>query len=121
MRLGVAIATSRGVADMDHHPKPPLRRPPPCSTTVPDKHPVRPADYVLAMSHDELKVIATGLVTRVRESVTIHWMVRESARPKISVIVRSILRKHGYPPDLQAEASKLVLEQAEVLCADWVA
>jgi len=27
----------------------------------------------------------------------------------------------SYPPDLQAEATKLVLEQAEVLCADWAA
>ena len=33
--------------------------------------------------------------------------------------VRRILRKHGYPPDLEAEATRLVLEQAEVLCADW--
>ncbi len=45
--------------------------------------------------------------------------MRESARAKIRVMVRRILRKHGYPPDLQAEATKLVLEQAEVLCADW--
>jgi type I restriction-modification system DNA methylase subunit len=26
-----------------------------------------------------------------------------------------------YPPDLQAEATTLVLEQAEALCADWAA
>ncbi|HBO45839.1 MAG TPA: hypothetical protein DD670_18330 [Planctomycetaceae bacterium] len=32
-----------------------------------------------------------------------------------------MLRKHGYPPNLQTEATKLVLEQAEVLCADWAA
>jgi len=35
--------------------------------------------------------------------------------------VRSILRKHGYPPDLQDEATKLVLAQAELLCAEWAA
>ena len=52
-------------------------------------------------------------------SPTIDWTVRESARAKIRVMVRRILRKHGYPPDLQNEATKLVLEQAEVLCADW--
>ncbi|MBL7043907.1 MAG: type I restriction endonuclease subunit R [Pirellulaceae bacterium] len=74
-----------------------------------------------AMGIDELKVIAGELVTRVRESVTIDWTVRESARAKIRVMVRRILRKHGYPPDLQAEATKLVLEQAEALCADWAA
>ena len=74
---------------------------------------------IQAMGIDELKVIAGELVTRVRESVTIDWTVRESARAKIRVMVRRILRKFGYPPDLQAEATKLVLEQAEALCADW--
>ena len=40
---------------------------------------------------------------------------------RIRVMVRRILRKHGYPPDLQAEATKTVLEQAEALCAEWAA
>ena len=68
---------------------------------------------------DQFQTIAAELVTNVRNSVTIDWTMRESARAKIRVMVRRILRKHGYPPDLQAEATKLVLEQAEVLCADW--
>ena len=71
------------------------------------------------MGDDKLKVIATELILKVRESVTIDWTLRESARAKIRVMVRRILRKHGYPPDLQEEATKLVLQQAEVLCADW--
>lgn len=45
--------------------------------------------------------------------------VRESARAKIKVMVKRILRKHGYPPDLQDEATKTVLAQAELLCVDW--
>ena len=55
---------------------------------------------VEVMGVDELKVIARELVTQVRQSVTIDWTVRESARAKIRVMVRRILRKHGYPPDL---------------------
>ncbi|EAQ78794.1 type I restriction-modification system endonuclease [Blastopirellula marina DSM 3645] len=74
---------------------------------------------VEAMGIPELKVIAAELVTKVRSSVTIDWQHRESARAKIRTIVRRILRHYGYPPDLQAEAVKLVLEQAEVMCADW--
>ena len=73
------------------------------------------------MGNDNLKVIATELVTRVRKSVTIDWTLRESARAKIKVLVKRILRKHGYPPDLQDEATKLVLAQAELLCAEWAA
>ncbi len=76
---------------------------------------------VEAMGKDELKVIAAELVTQVRKSVTIDWTVRESARAKIKVLVKRILRKHGYPPDLEEEATKTVLAQAELLCADWAA
>jgi hypothetical protein len=74
---------------------------------------------VEAMGKDELKVIAAELVTQVRKSATIDWTLRESARAKIKVLVKRILRKHGYPPDLEEEATKTVLAQAELLCAEW--
>jgi type I restriction enzyme R subunit len=72
-----------------------------------------------AMGDEQLKVIAAELVAQVRQSVTIDWTLRESARARIRILVRRILRKHGYPPDLQADATKLVLEQAESLCEEW--
>ena len=74
---------------------------------------------VRAMGDDKLKVIAAELITQVRKSVTIDWTLRESARAKIRVIVKRILNRFGYPPDLQEEAVKTVLMQAELLCADW--
>lgn len=74
---------------------------------------------VEAMGDDKLKVIAAELITQVRKSVTIDWTLRESARAKIRVMVKRILNKYGYPPDLQEEAVKTVLMQAEMLCADW--
>ena len=76
---------------------------------------------VKAMGNAELKVIAAELVTAVRKSVTIDWAVRDGARAKIKILVKRILRKHGYPPDRQEEAPKTVLAQAELLCADWAA
>jgi type I restriction enzyme R subunit len=75
---------------------------------------------VQAMGDDKLKVIAAELITQVKKSVTIDWTLRESARAKIKVMVKRILKKHGYPPDLQDEAVKTVLAQAELLCAEWV-
>jgi type I restriction enzyme R subunit len=74
---------------------------------------------VRAMGDDKLKVIAAELITKVRQSVTIDWTVREGARAKIRVIVKRILSKWGYPPDLQEEAVKTVLMQAELLCREW--
>ena len=67
-----------------------------------------------------LKSIAQELVAAVRRSVTIDWTVRENARAQIRVIVKRILRKYGYPPDKQEKATQTVLEQAEVLCREWV-
>jgi len=74
---------------------------------------------VKAMGDDKLKLIAAELITQVRKSVTIDWTLRDSARAKIRVMVKRILNKYGYPPDLQDAAVKTVLAQAELLCADW--
>jgi type I site-specific restriction-modification system R (restriction) subunit len=73
-----------------------------------------------AMGDDKLKLIAAELIVKVRNSVTIDWTLRESARARIKVMVKRILNKYGYPPDLQEEAVKTVLMQAELLCAEWV-
>jgi type I restriction enzyme R subunit len=73
---------------------------------------------VRALGNDQLKVIAAELITQVRKSATIDWTLRESARAKIRVIVKRILNKYGYPPDLQDEAVRTVLQQAELLCAE---
>ncbi|MDQ1334114.1 MAG: type restriction enzyme subunit [Thermodesulfobacteriota bacterium] len=75
----------------------------------------------MAVLGDEtLQTIAQELVRAVRSSITIDWTVRENVRAQMRVIVKRILRKYGYPPDRQARATELVLEQAEVLCKDWV-
>jgi type I restriction enzyme R subunit len=76
---------------------------------------------VKALGDDKLKVIATELITQIRKSVTIDWTLREGARAKIRVMVKRILNKYGYPPDLQAEAVKTVLMQAELSCKEWAA
>jgi type I restriction enzyme R subunit len=73
---------------------------------------------VRALGNDQLKVIAAELITQVRKSATIDWTLRESARAKIRVIVKRILNKYGYPPDLQDLAVQTVLQQAELLCAE---
>jgi hypothetical protein len=72
------------------------------------------------MGDDKLKLIAAELISQVKRSVIIDWTLRESARARIKVMVKRILNKHGYPPDLQEEAVKTVLAQAELLCAEWV-
>ena len=74
---------------------------------------------VQAMGDDKLRVIAAELVTQVRKSVTIDWTLREGSQAKIRVMVKRILNRFGYPPDLQDEAVKTVLAQANRRCAEW--
>lgn len=63
--------------------------------------------------------IAKELVRTIRKNLKIDWTVRENVRAEMRVMVKRILRRYGYPPDKQAKATELVLEQAEVLCTDW--
>lgn len=71
--------------------------------------------------HGLMQAIARELVDTVRKNVTIDWTVRESVRAKLRVLVKRILRKYGYPPDKQEQATQTVLEQAELLCTEWIA
>ena len=74
---------------------------------------------VKLMGNDSLKVIAHELLVSLKGSVTVDWSHRESARARMRVLVKRILRKHGYPPDLQDAAVQTVLRQAEALSASW--
>ncbi len=74
---------------------------------------------VKVLGDETLRDIAVELVETVRRNVSIDWTMKESARAKIRVMVKRILRRYGYPPDKQEKAAETVLEQAEVLCKDW--
>jgi type I restriction enzyme R subunit len=71
------------------------------------------------MGNDSLKVIAAELVNSLRANATVDWSHRESARARMRVLVKRILRKYGFPPDLQDEAVQTVLEQAELIAERW--
>jgi type I restriction enzyme R subunit len=68
-----------------------------------------------------LRVIAHELVSVIKGNVSVDWMHRDSARANIRRHVKRLLRKYGYPPDLQDIAVQNVLQQAEALSAEWAA
>ena len=74
---------------------------------------------VQILGDDKLRDIARELVTTVRGNVTIDWTLRENVRANLRRTVKRVLRRYGYPPDKQEKATRLVLEQAEVLSAEW--
>jgi type I restriction enzyme, R subunit len=74
---------------------------------------------VKVLGDDTLRGIARELVETVRSNVTIDWTLRENVRAQLRVLVKRILRKHGYPPDKQEKATQTVLEQAALLSGEW--
>jgi type I restriction enzyme R subunit len=76
---------------------------------------------VKVLGDETLRTIARELVETVRNNVTIDWTLRENVRAQLRVLVKRILRKHGYPPDKQEKATQTVLAQAELLSEGWAA
>ena len=76
---------------------------------------------VKVLGDDTLRTIARELVATVRANVKIDWTMRENVQAHLRVLVKRILRKYGYPLDKQEQATKTVLEQAEVLSQEWAA
>lgn len=71
------------------------------------------------MGDDQLRAIAKVLVEQVRNDATIDWAQRRTVQAKLRVNVKKTLAKYGYPPDQQAIATDMVLEQAKRYGNEW--
>lgn len=76
---------------------------------------------VEVMGNDQLRIIAHELLTNLKSNASVDWQHREPARARMRILVKRILRKYGYPPDLQDAAVQTVLQQAELLAYRWAA
>jgi type I restriction enzyme R subunit len=74
---------------------------------------------VSVLGDEALRTIARELLQTIRRNLTIDWTVREPARARLRVLVKRLLRKHGYPPDKQEAATQTVIQQAELLADAW--
>ncbi len=75
---------------------------------------------VSILGDETLKHIATELLKSVRNSATIDWTIKETVQADLRRNIRRILRKFGYPPDLQEKAVDTVISQAKLLADDLV-
>ena len=74
---------------------------------------------VLELGDEKLKAIAHDLVGIVRRDAKTDWNVKEQVRAKLRTTIKRLLRVHGYPPDKAEGATDLIIQQAEVIAADW--
>jgi len=70
------------------------------------------------MGNAQLLLIAAELVKVVRDNATVDWWRLDNPRKLMRVAVKRLLRKYGFPPDLEADAVKRVVQQAEVLAQE---
>lgn len=67
------------------------------------------------MQQDKLRELAVVLTETIRQNASIDWTIKENVKAKLKVAVKRILRKFGYPPDMQMLATETVLKQAELI------
>ena len=70
------------------------------------------------IEQDKLRELAIALTETIKKNTSIDWTIKESVRAKLKVAVKRLLRKYGYPPDMQLLATETVLKQAEMLARE---
>ena len=68
--------------------------------------------------NDILKQIAKELTESIKNNIKVDWDIRESVRAQMRITIKRLLRKYKYPPDKQANAVDLIIEQAEKMCEE---
>lgn len=70
------------------------------------------------MQKDKLRELAVVLTETIRNNATIDWTIKESVKAKLKVSVKRLLRRYGYPPDMQMLATETVLRQAVMIAEE---
>jgi type I restriction enzyme R subunit len=68
------------------------------------------------MGDEALRAIARDVAKMIREQLKVDWNQRESVKAKMRATIKRVLKKHKYPPHMQDDATKLIVEQAELVC-----
>lgn len=72
------------------------------------------------MGKDKLRELAVVLTETIRSNASIDWEIKENVRAKMRVAIKRLLRRFGYPPDMQMLATETVIKQAEMISAELI-
>ena len=68
----------------------------------------------ITCENEELIAITKELADTMRKNQTIDWYKRDSARAKMRMLVKKLLKKHRYPPEGMEDAVQTVMSQCEL-------
>ena len=74
----------------------------------------KPEAVKVFYSNEDLVALTKELTETFRKNKTIDWQKKESARAKMRMIVKKLLKKYKYPPEGQEDALKTVISQCEL-------
>ena len=72
------------------------------------------------MGKDKLRELAVVLTETIRNNTSIDWEIKENVRAKMRVAIKRLLRRYGYPPDMQLLATETVIKQAEMISSELI-
>ena len=72
------------------------------------------------MGKDKLRELAIVLTETIRNNASIDWEIKENVRAKMRVAIKRLLRRYGYPPDMQLLATETVIKQAEMISSELI-
>ena len=65
-----------------------------------------------------MKELIHIIVEIIRKNATVDWNKRDDVRAKLRLLVKKILMKYGYPPDVALIEAEKVLEQSELVASE---
>lgn len=76
-------------------------------------------DSTRYLEDDKMKELIHVIVDIVRKNATVDWEKRDDVRAKLRLLVKKVLMRYGYPPDLAKIEADRVLEQSELLAEEF--
>ncbi|CAC9580916.1 Type I restriction-modification system, restriction subunit R (EC 3.1.21.3) [uncultured Gammaproteobacteria bacterium] len=70
------------------------------------------------LEDNKMKELIHLIVDIIRKNATVDWEKRDDIRAKLRLMVKKVLMKYGYPPDVARIEADRVLEQGELLASE---
>ena len=71
------------------------------------------------MGDEVLMKMARELADKLRGNLSIDWQYKENVRARLRTMIKALLKRYKYPPDQEAAAIELVLQQTELISEEW--
>jgi type I restriction enzyme R subunit len=63
--------------------------------------------------------MARELATKLRNNLSIDWQYKENVRARLRTMIKALLKRYKHPPDQEAAAIELVLQQTGMTPEEW--